>query len=231
MKGMVYEFASKVDNLIASLSKEDFCLRNKNTNAKRLIEELFPISRFALKLAHPGYDVFVEAHENSGPVDGTIILGKDNDRKFFVEVTYIYSYKESMRNELLLKTGTTPVFGEIKRDKASGDVIAESTIHTIEALLNQLAANIIERYSDKCKKNYPKGTFLIIAFDDPTIFGFGFWSQLLKEIDKQGGLSDGDFTEVNLLNCATNEMQKITYTEQELIVMNLRNEYKANKVL
>ena len=51
-----------------ALSKEAYHLRTGRS--KRLQEELYPLSRFALKLVYPGMSVQVEAFENDGPMDG-----------------------------------------------------------------------------------------------------------------------------------------------------------------
>ena len=51
MRAPVFEFALEVDRQIASLSREE--LRMRTGRAKRLLEELFPLSRFALRMKLP----------------------------------------------------------------------------------------------------------------------------------------------------------------------------------
>src|SRR5436309_7623107 len=65
MRLPAFEFAQAVDSAIASVPREDYHLRRGR--AKRLLEELYPLSRFALHLAHPGSRIEVEALEGDGP--------------------------------------------------------------------------------------------------------------------------------------------------------------------
>lgn len=70
MRNSVFDFAVEVDRQISTLTREQFYLRTGR--AKRLLEELYPLSRFALRLKYLGNDPEVEAFENDGPLDGVI---------------------------------------------------------------------------------------------------------------------------------------------------------------
>ncbi len=70
MRGTVFEFALEVDQQIASLTREQYYLRTGR--AKILLEELYPLSRFALRLQYPGIQLEVEAFEDDGPIDGVL---------------------------------------------------------------------------------------------------------------------------------------------------------------
>ena len=204
MRGSVFEFALEVDRQIQALTREQFHLRTGR--AKRLLEELFPLSRFALRLKYPVNNPEVEAFEDDGPLDGAIHWGREPASQLNVEVTYVHSYEEALRRELMWTTGSTPGAGPIYRNKATGEILATGTLVPTAEEVAQLATAIVERFKKKCTKPYPKGTTLLIAFDDPTFFGFGLWCQLFSAIEAQGGLESG-FGEVHIFNCGSNELQ------------------------
>lgn len=73
MRNSVFDFAVEVDRQISTLTREQFYLRTGR--AKWLLEELYPLSRFALRLKYPGNDPEVEAFEDDGPLDGVVHWG------------------------------------------------------------------------------------------------------------------------------------------------------------
>lgn len=72
MKAPAYEFAEMTDARIEALSDAEY--RSHAGPAKRLLEEVLPISRLGLYLKEPGLNVEVEAYENDGPDDGRILI-------------------------------------------------------------------------------------------------------------------------------------------------------------
>lgn len=206
MRAPVFEFASDVDRRIAKLTREQYYLRTGP--AKRLLEELFPLSRFALRLKFPSTEIEVEAYEDDGPKDGTIYWAGTYSSKLDVEVTCIYSYENSLRDELLLTRGSAPGAGPINRNKITGEVIATGIFPSHSEEMSDLGKSIVERFKKKCEKKYPKGTLLLIAFDDPTFFGFDLWRGLFEAIEVHGGL-EGGFGEIHLINCGSNETQMV----------------------
>jgi len=204
MRAPVFEFALEVDRQIAALSREE--RRMRTGRAKRLIEELFPLSRFAMGMKFPGNDVEVEAHENDGPLDGTIYWSGAPPRELGVEVTCVHSYEEALREELLWLTGSTPGTGAIYRDKRTGEIVATNALIPTAEQMSKLAVAILERFRKKCAKPYSSGTLLLIAFDDPTFFGFDLWRQLFRAIEEHGGLT-GWSGEVHIMNCGSGETQ------------------------
>jgi hypothetical protein len=204
MRNSVFDFAAEVDRQISTLTREQFYLRRGT--AKRLLEELYPLSRLALRLKYPGNDPEVEAFENDGPLDGVIHWGGVHASQLNVEVTYVHSYPKALRDELLFATGSTPGAGPIYRDKKTGNIVATSAIVPTDEEITQLAVAIVERFKKKRAKPYPSGTALLIAFDDPTFWGSDLWGQLITSISTQGGL-EGGFEEVHIFNCGSNELQ------------------------
>lgn len=206
MRAPVFEFASEIDRQIAELTREDHYLRTGR--AKRLLEELYPLSRFGLRIKYPGNDTEIEAFEDDGPVDGKIYWHAESPRGLDVEVTYVHSYEEALRLELLWTSGSTPVVGPIYRERKTGKIVAESILLPTSEQIRKLASQILELFKKKCAKGYPKGTLLLIAFDDPTFFGFDLWRQLFGAIDAQGGFI-GAFGEIEILNCGSNELYAV----------------------
>ena len=205
MRASAFEFALAVDQQIEALPRQEFILRTGR--AKRLQEELYPLSRLALNFKFPGVNVEVESFEDNGPTDGVIRFNGHSTHELHIQVTYVHSYEEALRRELLWKTGSTPVAGSIVREKLSGQIVAVNAIFPSEEQINQLATSIIELHLKKSAKRYPRGTILLIAFDDPTFYGQDLWRRLFAAIDERGGLSGGGFADVHIFNCGTNDLQ------------------------
>ena len=204
LRASVFDFAAEVDRQIAQLTREE--IHRRRGRAKRLIEEHYPLSRFAPHCKYPETELEVEAFEDDGPLDGVIRFSGNRQSEFHVEVTYVHSYEEALRRELLWTTGSTPAVGRIFRDKVTRKIVASQGLETAEQEANRLATAIIELFNKKRVKKYKRGTMLLIAIDDPTFFSHRCWNPLIAALKKHGGLS-GTFGEVHLFNCATNELQ------------------------
>jgi hypothetical protein len=205
MRVSVFDFALEIDRQISLLPREQHYRRT--SRAKRLIEELLPLSRFAFLLKYPGNQVEVEAFEDDGPIDGILHVQSDGQwSKLKVEVTYVGSYEEALRRELIWTEGSAPGRGPILRDKATRKIIAAHPDNPPYDDITPLAKDIVERFKKKCAKTYPRHTILLISFDDPTFYGIWAWRQLHAEIDVLGGLS-GWVGEVHIINSGSNEQQ------------------------
>ncbi len=208
MKCQAFEFAGEVDRQIEQLSSEDLHLRRGR--AKRLQEELLPISRLALHFKLPGLNVVVEAFEDDGPVDGHILVSGFRAEEFNVEVTCSHDYKESMRSELLHSQGVVPGAGPISRDKLTRRVVAKmaATHADHDVRIRSVAHVVAELFRKKAAKVYPSNTVLLIAFDDVSVYRNHAWGILLAEVEAVGGLRGSSFRWVFLFNCANNELQQ-----------------------
>jgi hypothetical protein len=147
MRDPVFNFALEVDRQISTLTREQFYPHTGR--AKRLLEELYPLSRFALRLKYPGNNPEVEVFEDDGPLDGVVHWRGEPASQLNAEVTYVHSYQKTLRDELLLSTGSTPGAGPIYRDKKTGNIVATSAVVPTAEGIAQLAAAIIERFRKK----------------------------------------------------------------------------------
>ena len=143
MKFSAYEFAKITEDRIKALSMKEYHERPRVP--KRLIEEIYPLSRFALALTQPGLDVEVEApeNENSETLDGHIWTSGFRDQSFDVEVTFAgYERLEKLRSRLMLRQGFTPGAGPIEQDKKTGEIIATMEAEDRNAQITRLAESI-----------------------------------------------------------------------------------------
>ncbi|NVM74857.1 hypothetical protein FHW83_000617 [Duganella sp. SG902] len=206
MKMTAYEFASSIETRIESLSNEQY--HNRVRPAKRLIEELYPLSRLALAFKQPGLDVHVEANENSGRADGHIWLSGYIEKDFEVQVTFAgYGEKDALRSALLVQQGFAPGAGPI--DKIAGEIVAVMEAQDYDAPIKPLAASIRERTLAKAAKKYAPETVLIVAFEDMRLRGCGWWKWLYAAIENVGGIERGNFAQVYLFNGCSNEFQQV----------------------
>jgi hypothetical protein len=206
VKDYAYAFAAEVDRQIESLSRDGFFFRSGR--GKKLLEEILPISRLAVSMKLPGSEVEVEAFEGDGPTDGRISVSGFVEDIFNVQVTCVYSYEESLRDELLLKQGVSPAFGHIYRDNKSREIIAETEATDNEEFIMTLSRAVMERFRRKVEKGATPNTDLLIAFNEVTLYGRSAWDRLFGAIADLGGLAEGGFRRVFILNCANNQLYR-----------------------
>lgn len=208
MKAPAYEFASGVDREIEALSTHDYLRRAGR--AKRLLEELYPLSRLGLHFKHPGLAVKVEAFEDSGGPDGFISIRGFQEREFEVQITYAdYGYKEALRSELLFEEGACPGAGEIRRDKSTGTIVAEMGGVDYREHVQRIAAAVLERLRAKAKKHCDPATVLVIAFHEVKLYGRKDWEEVLSAAREEMKNSPMPFSEVYLFNGARNELRGV----------------------
>jgi hypothetical protein len=206
MRITAYEFASSIEMRIEALSTEQY--HNRKRPAKRLIEELHPLSRFALALKQPGLVVLVEAEENSGRADGHIWISGYLVKDFEVQVTFAgYEEKEALRSALLVQQGFAPGAGPI--EKIAGKIVATMEAEDYYGPVKKLAASICERVQAKTLKPYVPETVLIVAFEDMRMRGCGWWKLLYAAVGDAGGIERGRFAQVYLFNGCSNELQQV----------------------
>ena len=207
MKSTAYEFAGAIEARIEALSMEQYHKRPRS--AKRLIEELYPLSRLALALKQPGLTVYVEAHENSDRADGNIWISGFLEKAFEVQVTFAgYERSEALRSNLLVQQGFASGAGPIEKDKKTGQITATMEADDLYAPITRLAESIAKRARAKAAKPYAPGTVLLVAFEDMRLRGRGWWNLLHSAIDGAGGVQRGIFAQVYLFNGCSNELQQ-----------------------
>ncbi|MBS1161949.1 MAG: hypothetical protein H6R15_4368 [Proteobacteria bacterium] len=207
MKLSAYEFAQAIEARIEALSPEQFHERPRD--AKRLLEELYPLSRLALSFKQPGLTVFVEANEDSGRADGQLWLAGFLDKTFEVQVTFAgYERAAALRSSLLLQQALAPGGRGEAVNRPAGQTAADSDQDGATASIGRLGISIGQRIRSKAAKPYAPGTVLLVAFEDPQLRGRGGWSRLYQVIENAGGIECGPFAEVYLFNTYSNELQR-----------------------
>jgi hypothetical protein len=208
VKYSAYDFARACDARVAAVSAADYHMRRRPV--KRLLEEVYPLSRLALLYQKAGAEVQVEAFENSSGTDGHIWVEGFAPSDFHVELTYAdYGRDDKLRSELLMHQGFAPGAGPIERDKKTKKIHATMEAEDTEAPIKKLGASVRKRFEQKAVKPYSTQTVLLIAFDLETLRGRGWWKLLFDAIDDAGGVRVGRFQRVYLFNWSSNELQKI----------------------
>ncbi|MEV4781355.1 hypothetical protein [Burkholderia sp. LMU1-1-1.1] len=208
MKTTAFEFALSIEKRIEALSTEQY--HNRPRTVKRLIEELYPLSRLALQLKQPGLAVDIEAYENSGRADGHIWLSGYLVRDFDVQVTFAgYGEKEALRSALMAQQGFAPGAGPIEMDKKTKKIIATMEAQDYYAPIKTLGASINTCVQKKLQKKYASGTVLLVAFEDMRLRGRGWWKLLYEAVDETGGIEAGNFAQVYLFNGCSNELHQV----------------------
>lgn len=176
--------------------------------AKRLLEELLPISRLGLHMKQPGLQVYVEAFEDYGPLDGRIEITGFRSLTLGVQVTCDFTYTERLRMELMSSAGCVPGSGAISKNRKTGQIQATTAAIGIDEHYER-TAKIVRNLSLKKAAQTPIGnTALLIAFDEVKISGAPCWQRLFAALDRIGGLAAGGFAATYLFNGASNEIQR-----------------------
>jgi hypothetical protein len=207
VKGDAYSFATQVDQLIETLDSPTYLRRRDR--GKVLQEELYPISRLALRLKQPGLEVEVEAFEDDGPADGRIRVSGFWEGEFDVQVTCDYDYAESLRRELLASAGVAPGAGEIFRDKKAGAIRTTVAAVDHDEHIDRIAKSVLALFKKKAAMAYGPNTILIIAIDEVKLSGLYNWHLLLLALQQQEGMPGARFSRIYLFNGATNELQQV----------------------
>jgi hypothetical protein len=207
MKKPAYEFAAEVDSLMESFSDKEYL--HRTGRAKKVIEELYPLSRLALRVKQPGVAVLVEAFEDSGRADGHIWITGLREANFEVQITYAgYEGEDALRSQLLVQQYFTSGASPVTRDRKSEAIIVSMSADDFDEPIRRLATSIRTRFIVKNAKPYAPGTVLLIAFDNITLRGRGWWNTLYAAIDKAGGVDKGIFDQVYLFNGGSNELSQ-----------------------
>jgi hypothetical protein len=144
-------------------------LRLRQTKAeKRLIEELLPITRYVQARYREGRSIKVRWFGGSQPYDailwssGALVKHRVAPRKVFVEVTTSVHQNEYLARQLLHERGGSFGVKGISRDRKTGEIVSKPHVHTNDEPAMDLAEQILERLKNKCNKQYPPETVLII---------------------------------------------------------------------
>lgn len=207
MKDTAFLFANEVDRQIEALPANDY--RMHRGRAKRLLEELLPISRIGLHLKEPGQNVEVEAFENDGPIDGRIEVTGFRPQTLNIQVTCDFSYEESLRMEALSVAGSVAGSGPISRNRRTGQIEATTVVVDIDEHYKRIAERVRALSLKKAGHSPPRDTVLLVAFDEIRVRGLRSWCRLLAAVDETSGVERGDFKSVYLFNGANNEIQQI----------------------
>ncbi len=207
MKDSAYAFAVAVDQQLDELSDDAY--HRRVGRAKKLREELFPLSRLALYLKLPGLRVEVEAFEDDRPIDGHIRITGYREEDIDVEITYAgYGANEALRSELLATQGYAPGAGPISRQKRGAPISAVGAAQDYDEHRIRMPDAILEAFRKKNRKPYRAGTLLLIAFEEIHLAGHDEWSKLLFALNKVDDLRSSQFSRIYLFNGATNELNR-----------------------
>jgi hypothetical protein len=205
MKADAYSFARQVDQKIEALPDDVY--HRRLGRAKRLREELLPLSRLGLRMKQPGLAVEVEGFEDNRPADGAIRISGFRPREFEVQLTFAgYGYEEALRSEHLVKKGFVPGAGFIARDTKTRAIDAKTAAIDDDEHFCRIAGAIIDQFGEKSRNAYGAGAVLVIALEEIKLSGFQSWSRLLSIIGAAGGIGGSRFSQVFLFNEATNEL-------------------------
>ncbi|TJY62278.1 hypothetical protein E4T66_08645 [Sinimarinibacterium sp. CAU 1509] len=206
MREPAYDFAARIDQDIEALSAEQDQKPSLTHRGKKLIEEYLPLSRFALSLKVPGLNVGIETTVPGAEEDGIIYLTGFVEKIIRVQIAYMYSHNESLRDEALQRYGVTFGSGPISRLK-NGEIMATPEVEDMDAPMRRVAAGAVERYEKK-RTRYCDGMYLLIAFADIRIYGDWSWAKVRELIDSSGGFKSGPFQQVWLCNCTYNQLRR-----------------------
>lgn len=158
---------------------------------KKFIKEMHPLNLFAQLYYHARDDISFEARLGDQSFDAQVFKGEKELCK--IEITEaIDGLRWALQKELLLENGWAPGTGTIecptrKHNRKRGDI--KPTLECVETAQHvQQELSLIEEAldtkfekSNRASGSYGRGTWLLVAFDDTTIFR----PDQLKPCDKE----------------------------------------------
>jgi hypothetical protein len=185
--GKVYDLFDQIQTGPDGIAK----LRLRPTKSeKRLIEELLPIACYVQARYRVGRRIKVRWFSGSQPYDailwsrGGLVEHRMAPRKLFLEVTTSVHQNEYLSRRRLHEHGGSFGVKGISRDKQTGNIISEPTVHTPDELATDLAGQIIERLKSKSAKNYSTGTVLIINCVPNSLILDSEWNDAIERVTK-----------------------------------------------
>lgn len=159
----------KIEEIAATVGGTN-ALRFGKGLCKPLIEELYPLARWATTSDDVAEDSLLAMKVGSQPFDATVHVPHDTPSDFFVEVTQAHmGQSEYFRMVHLEQHGWAP--GPLSGVKREGGRL--STVMQPGRVLGSMAGHIrktseliIDSLSKKSDKSYPTPTVLIVAFED-----------------------------------------------------------------
>lgn len=140
---------------------------NKHRSAKWLMEEIFPLSRFARVRFAGREDVALRPLRGNQPYDAEIRSAADLLYRR-MEITHSgLNRDEHLRMVFLEKHGHVPMTGSVSstRDRFGKEVVeAELEARSHTSLRDEMLADVLERVRMKSKKRYGPDVALLVAF-------------------------------------------------------------------
>lgn len=161
---------------------------NRKGNYKRILEEIFPITRYILSKYSLAMQMKVEWKNGNQPYDAIIYCRgqRVNDgiinNKSYLEVTTIQHKNDYLVREELLEKGISNGPIEICRDPKTKEVISEITVQNGYDWIDELIEVLIDGYRKKEAKKYASNTILIIACYPMQPFAQDEWEHFIKNI-------------------------------------------------
>ncbi len=157
---------------------------------KKLIEELLPLARYIQARYSHGRQIKIRWIDGKQNYDARLLsAGFLVDRRFvprrqYVEVTTAVHENDHISRRLT--NDGKPVFGVkgIQKDPHSGKYVSHPYVYSNNELSEDLANKILERIRTKSKKEYPKGTTLIIQCFLDTLFFESEWAYAMQLVER-----------------------------------------------
>jgi len=156
---------------IAKVEGGKDAVRMREGRCKELVEEVYPLSIFAMKKYGEVNDVLFTPVIGNQNYDAVV---KSKDENYKLEITLAHEGEmEFLRRLMLKEKGYAPASGQIKKTgtKNTGIKVEEElAAKNVDDWLNEQIGLIREALGRKLKKDYEAGTSLLIMFEDVVSF-------------------------------------------------------------
>jgi hypothetical protein len=187
------EFSKRALNAFESLRNSPggiskMRMRRRGEFARKLVEEILPISVFLRCFERPGLNLYCQYFSGYQSFDGKIYCqGLLVERKFLkdeylVEVSIACHEKDYLKRKCL--EGGFPCFSASgMKELKNGTVISEPVVNTPADFISEHINFIKSRIEKKGEKNYPNNTFLIIPIFPDTVLMRDDWIEIRNKLE------------------------------------------------
>jgi len=162
--------------------------RRSDVTAKKLQEELFPITVFVQRRYDAGVRLKVrwlngnQQHDAKVLCSGGYVDQELWPRYIFLEVTTVAHEKDYLRRELLDTKGGSFGVGNIIRDKKTKEILNEPYVYKGREADENLLAGIRQAITKKATKTYPEDTILVVQCHPDRLTLLSEWEWTVEQL-------------------------------------------------
>lgn len=197
-------FAQRAFKAVEQLSREEYWLRPRDSDAKKLIEEVLPLAMAAKQLDIPGRRVYCKhLGRSDDDCDGVMTFKGEwvnsgfIKPRYSVEVTTAQFEKAHYVREALHRYGSVFDDPDIKRlgsrARGSDQIVSRAVVQDDDQVIKDSIRWVDKVVKEKVRKSYPEPCVLIVSLSSGRPLSLGEWLEVVKSFPRELAKSRFEF--------------------------------------